>query len=107
MQARILNRIGYCVGRYIYILDAASDLESDLKSGSYNVLRNDYDKKRVENQLYFCINEACKAFELLDIKRNKNILGNILYLGLEETFKSELSGNGEKNERPIFSFRRF
>lgn len=96
IQERILDRIGYCVGRYIYILDAASDLSDDLKSGSYNVLKNGYDKQRIENQLYFCINEACKAFELLDIKRNKTILGNILYLGLEETFKTELSENGEK-----------
>ena len=71
-------------------------MNDDLKTGSYNVLKNGYDKEKIENQLYFCINEACKAFELLDVKRNKTILGNILYLGLEETFKSELSENGEK-----------
>ena len=49
------------------------------------------DKKKTEQQLYFCLNEAGKAFELLDIKKYKHILGNIIYLGLEETFIKELN----------------
>ena len=95
---RVLYRLGYCMGRYIYLLDAACDLKDDIKKGSYNVLKNGsegdtskYIKDRVEPQLYFCINEACKAFELLDIKKFKTILGNIIYLGLEDTFKKELN----------------
>lgn len=98
MQKRVLYRLGYCMGRYIYLLDAACDLKDDIKKGSYNVLKNGsegdtskYIKNRVEPQLYFCINEACKAFELLDIKKFKTILGNIIYLGLEDTFKKELN----------------
>lgn len=97
MQKRVLERLGYCMGRYIYLLDAACDLEQDIKQNSYNVLRfgdfediKEYKKSRVEPQLYFCCNEASKAFELLDIKKFKTILGNIIYLGLEETFKKEL-----------------
>lgn len=93
-QKRVLRRMGYCLGRYIYLLDAAVDLESDKKSGSYNVLKNTDDKdveNRIKQQLYFCINEASKAFELLDIKKYKHILGNIIYLGLEETFIKELN----------------
>ena len=97
-QKRVLERLGYCIGRYIYILDAACDLEADIKSGSYNVLKselsgdiNEFVKKRVIPSLYFCANEAGKAFELLDIKKYKTILGNIIYLGLEETFKKELN----------------
>lgn len=98
VQKRVLYRLGYCMGRYIYLLDAACDLKDDIKKGSYNVLKNGsegdtskYIKDRVEPQLYFCINEACKAFELLDIKKFKTILGNIIYLGLEDTFKKELN----------------
>lgn len=96
-QKRVLQRIGYCIGRYIYILDAACDLEDDIKSGSYNVFKanaggsvKEYAAERARPQLYFCINEAAKAFELLDIKKYKPILGNIIYSGLEETFKKEL-----------------
>ena len=97
MQKRVLERLGYCIGRYIYLLDTACDLENDIKTASYNVLKfgmtediNEYKKSRVMPQLYFCCNEAGKAFELLDIKKFKTILGNIIYLGLEETFKKEL-----------------
>ena len=97
MQKRVLERLGYCIGRYIYLLDAACDLEKDIETSSYNVLKfgmtediTEYKKSRVYPQLYFCCNEAGKAFELLDIKKFKTILGNIIYLGLEETFKKEL-----------------
>ena len=95
LHKKVLDRLGYCMGRYIYLLDAACDFEQDIKKGGYNVLKVDCKSKeeaieRVKPQLYFCINEAIKAFELLDFKNNKHILGNILYLGLEETFKKEL-----------------
>ncbi len=97
-QKRVLDRLGYCLGRYIFLLDAAVDLEDDIKSGSYNVLKNraagdikEYVKITLTPQLYFCVNEAARAFELLDIKKYKTILGNIIYLGLEETFIKELN----------------
>ena len=99
MQKRVLQRMGYCLGRYIYLLDAAADLKDDIKTGSYNVLKSIDSKElneRIKAQLYFCSNEAAKAFELLDIKKYKTILGNIIYLGLEETFLKELN-----NERPV------
>ena len=98
VQKRVLDRLGYCLGRYIYILDAACDLPEDIKSGSYNCLKTalegepkNYAKERAVPQLYFCVNEAGKAFELLDIKKYRTILGNIIYLGLEDTFKKELN----------------
>jgi len=97
VQKRILERVGYCIGRYIYILDAACDYNEDFKKKSYNVLLDTEkeelskeDKENISKQLYFCINEASKAFELLDLKKFKSILGNIIYLGMEETFKKEL-----------------
>lgn len=89
-QKRVLDRLGYCIGRYIYLLDAYCDLSSDIKNNSFNPLKSRENvKELIKEQLYFCVNEACKAFELLDIKKYKHILGNILYLGLEETFLKE------------------
>ena len=97
-QKRVLERIGYCLGRYIYLMDAFCDFQSDIKTGSYNVLKNKQKEEIddfVKSQIYFSINEASKAFELLDIKKYKSILGNIIYLGLEQTFKKEQ--NNEKS----------
>lgn len=91
-EKRILNRIGYCMGKYIYLSDAIADKEDDHKRGSYNILSlmpGDDVMERVERQIYYCINESKAAFELLPVKRYKTILGNIIYLGLEDTYKKE------------------
>lgn len=89
-QKRVLDRLGYCIGRYIYLIDAYCDLNDDIKHKSFNPLKQrENPKELITQQLYFSVNEACKAFELLEIKKYKNILGNILYLGLEETFLKE------------------
>lgn len=92
---RCLDRVGYSVGRYIYILDAAVDLEEDIKLERYNPLKkmfknDEYSKDFISGQLNICISEAAKAYELLDIKKFKNILDNLIYLGLQDTFKKEL-----------------
>lgn len=92
-QKRVLERMGYCLGRYIYLMDAYCDLADDVKKGNFNVLKNKKSEEidsYVKAQLYFCINEASKAFELLDIKKYKTILGNIIYLGLEDAAKKEI-----------------
>lgn len=99
MQKRILSRMGYCIGRYIYLLDATCDLEEDIKKGNYNPLKTfaedkDYRKNIIIPQLYIAAAETAKAFELLEVQKMKNILDNIIYLGLEDTFKKELNYEG-------------
>ncbi len=101
MEKRVLSRMGYCMGRYIYLLDAAVDLEEDIKKGNYNPLKataedKDYRKNMIVPQLYIAAAETAKALELLDCKKLKNILDNIVYLGLEDTFKKELNLIGDK-----------
>lgn len=88
---RALSRMGYCMGRYIYIIDAAKDLEEDIKKDNFNPYKNNENyKEDASRQLGVCIEETIKAFELLEIKQLKNILGNIVYLGLDDTLKKEL-----------------
>ena len=105
-----LERLGYCLGRWIYILDAAADLKDDIKHNKYNPLKNeaklkvDIDKflvERLEGTLTFCATEAAAAFELVEIKRFKNILGNIIYLGLEQSMNQVIKKENESNERPL------
>lgn len=90
-QKRVLERLGYCMGRYIYLIDAYCDLKDDIKHNSFNPLKQrENTKELIKEQLYFCINESCKALELLEIKKYKDILGNIIYLGLEDTLLKEI-----------------
>ncbi len=99
-ETRALERLGYCMGRWIYLMDAAADLPDDIKKNRYNPLTEDaknktdikrYLTERLEGSLNICISEAIIAFELLDIKRFKNILGNIIYIGLEDSQKHILN----------------
>lgn len=93
-QKRILNNLGYCIGKWIYLIDAANDIEKDIKEDSYNVLRyslpkgencTDYAKVILTPILNTCISNATLSFELLNIKKYKGILENILYLGLKHS----------------------
>lgn len=90
----VLSYLGRLMGRYIYLLDCICDREKDIKKGAFNPLakmEGKEAKERIQAQLYIVINEAEKALELLNVKRFKNILGNIIYVGLEDTMKSEIN----------------
>ena len=78
------------MGKWIYLTDALADIEQDYKKGRYNPLLDGgntkiYANNRLSSVLNFCQSEAAKAFELLNIYKYKNILGNIIYLGLESS----------------------
>ena len=96
-----LYKLGYFLGRWIYFLDAADDLESDRKKGSFNIFLNgDYN---IEEMLNLNIGEAIENYKQLEFKRYKPIIDNILFNG---TFAVQnLVLKGEKNER-LRSFRR-
>ncbi|HZJ78426.1 MAG TPA: DUF5685 family protein [Clostridia bacterium] len=91
----VIERIGYLIGRWTYIIDAVDDLDDDRKNGTYNAIDLKYKgfetdgfKEQIKGMLNLTVDECLKAFELLDLKRFKDILNNILYLGLEETEKT-------------------
>ena len=103
MTRRILEWMGYNLGKWIYLLDAYSDIENDIKSNSYYVLVLKYGKDRtpwrirndsrqeVEFVLKTCLAEIVKAYELLDIKQNAELLENIIYLGLANKTRTILN----------------
>lgn len=94
---RTLQWLGYNIGRWIYIVDAFADIEKDIKTGSYNtfVLKYGLNKKNVceklkiiaeeiQPSLDYTLSNAASAYELLKICRNKDILENIIYIGLKQ-----------------------
>lgn len=91
----ILKWIGYNLGKWIYMLDAYGDIERDIRNNCYNPLKYQYNyngesieelKKRmreeVEFNLTYTLSEITKALRLLEIKRNKNLVENIVYMGM-------------------------
>lgn len=100
-ETRALKRLGYCMGRWIYLADAVADLADDLKKQRFNPLAAEFSKgfapeqlkKRAFPLLNISAGGAAEAFELVEIKRFKNILGNIIYLGLENSATHLLKEN--------------
>lgn len=95
-QKRIVERIGYCLGRWVYLMDAFDDLESDIKAGAYNPFALKYkldksfltgDNKAIEDDIIKSIrlaaNETGLALELLDKNCYKPLIENIIFDGME------------------------
>ncbi len=93
-----LYRIGYCVGKWVYLMDALEDREDDLKIGRFNPLSGS-DEETIAT-MNVCSNEAGAIFETLPTLYYEGIIRNILYLGMPrqiEVFKQkkgELSDDG-------------
>ena len=90
---RIMNRLGYMIGRYVYCCDAIADLENDRKTGNFNPLAGeDSDIEAAKSSLYLTQAEAFTAFQLLSISHLEAILGNILTVGMRHTTDTVLQG---------------
>ena len=82
-EKRILHRLGYMLGRYMYLCDAIDDLDDDIKKNRFNPLRNYPDDSEFDAVLRFTAAEAANAYALLKVRHFKEILDNIMFLGLE------------------------
>ncbi len=84
--ASSLGRIGFFLGKFIYILDAYDDLEDDIKKNRYNpfksICNDDGFDDRIKDMLQMMMAECSKEFEYLPILENSEILRNILYAGV-------------------------
>lgn len=100
-KKRILMRMGYLLGRFIYLCDALDDMEKDYKSGNYNPLIlncNEYNPEKIrklaKDSLYFTLGELSNAYVLLGDIKYKSITDNVIYMGLP--FVAEKLIKGEK-----------
>lgn len=85
-----LRKMGFFLGKFIYIMDAWDDLEKDLEKGNYNPLcacrENENYEERCRNMLEMMIAETSAAFETLPCVRDVEILRNILYMGVWQKY---------------------
>lgn len=111
-ERRILETLGYQLGRWVYLMDASDDLPDDLKDGTFNPLARKFNltadspetevnhaKEYANGVLNMNAAQIASAFGLLECKRYGNVLENILTEGLSDAQKRVLKG--EKPEKPI------
>lgn len=102
-KARILRQLGYFLGRWVYLMDAADDMEKDIKSQSFNPFviqfhlngsssQTEIGQAREEaNQtLNATLSQLLAAFHILDLQHFGPILRNIISQGLPEIQKELL-----------------
>ncbi|MBQ5840579.1 MAG: hypothetical protein IIW40_01350 [Clostridia bacterium] len=109
-QQLILQRLGYCLGRWIYLIDAAEDLPEDIEAGRYNpyaaargLTAPDTDAVKAVREsavltLNACLAECIAAYNLLDVRRFDGILRNILEQGMPRAQRRVLCGEEQHHE---------
>ena len=101
-RQRILYQILYHLGRWIYLIDAADDLEKDTGRGDYNPLRFRYglssgkldpnSRKAFVETIDHSVRMIASAYELADFGCWSAILESTVYTGLFQVGKAVLDG---------------
>ena len=100
LWAGTLRQMGFYLGRFIYLLDAAMDYEKDAKKGKYNpylAMGTGKDWARWEEYLVLTMGRCTDAFEKLPLVQDKPLLDNILYSGVW-TGKRRKEKKGDHND---------
>lgn len=82
-----LRKIGFFLGKFIYLMDAYEDAADDIRSGNYNPFKESYrnDPEFAEHSrqlLTLMMAECSREFEKMPILLHADILRNILYSGV-------------------------
>ena len=101
-----LERLGFFLGKFIYLMDAYEDVEKDIGNNSYNPLKEAFLQKTPEQFATECrtlltmmMAECSREFEQLPILEDVEILRNILYDGVWNHYnKIQMKKREEKND---------
>lgn len=81
-----LRRVGFFLGKFVYLMDAYEDVEQDQRDGNYNPLLPLYETEQFEEAcrqiLTMMMADCSRAFERLPLLEHTEILRNILYSGV-------------------------
>ena len=95
-----LRQMGFYLGRFIYLADAAIDYRKDIKKGSYNpfaAMGCAEDHEKWEQYLVLAMARCAEAYERLPLVEDKGILDNILYSGIWLSYR-RMRQRGKENE---------
>lgn len=85
-----LRRFGARLGKFVYVMDAAMDLEEDLRTGSYNPFKYmDHDPQALRDNLECLAASMTEVFERLPLERDLHLLRSVLYAGVWQRFEAK------------------
>ena len=88
--------LGYFLGKFIYMMDAAMDYERDLKKGCFNPLPGmNLTPETAGELLRQPLGQAAEAFEGLPLVQDAHLMRNILYSGVWQAYNAKLAGRKE------------
>lgn len=96
------EQFGYHLGKWIYLMDAACDIDEDMKNKSFNPIYNKTGKSKVESAelslelLSHSVYLLTNAYRLIDKNKFEAILDNIVLIGLTKKQKELLESGKEK-----------
>jgi hypothetical protein len=108
-QKQVRERFGYCLGRWVYLIDACDDYFDDIKNNNYNPYALLFPKgtspgqvrEKMQGDLNQTAAEAALAFELLSLKRFEDIIENVVYDGLFHEAQTVLNRRFSDAEKPV------
>ena len=103
-KLELLGKIGYNVGKWIYLIDALSDIEQDVKNQSYNVfVLNKNNQDDIKFILELCLANCVNAYEeLINLLKNelntdninfinaKGVMDNLFYVGMRHITETKV-----------------
>lgn len=95
---RIVEPFAENLGKWLYLIDIMDDFEEDKRLGRFNPMidlgipNREKAVEIMEPAMYFYLDEMCKAYDLLHFRKNKDILDNIVFLGLRQKTEEVLKG---------------
>ena len=109
VRRRVLQQMLYHLGRWIYLTDAADDLQKDLKTGNYNPLPLRYPvengkltaegRAELAGTMDRSVERMAAAFELADFGVWTEIIRSVVYEGLYLVGTSVLDGTFRKRPK--------
>ena len=95
-----LRSLGYELGRFIYLMDAAMDYKEDLKKKCYNPLvRMHKQPEDMAEILEMSIGNVTRIFEKLPLVQDIHLLRNILYAGVWQEYLRKYGGKEQEHGR--------
>ena len=105
---RVLQNFGYFLGKWVYTVDAADDIEKDIKENAFNpfIIKFGLSKESTQEEIKqvktYCneslnavLSQVVGSYHLMEIHHFEPIIHNIIFEGLPQMQKGIIVQKGE------------